>query len=112
MTATEQLALDLSPIIEPTYAEGLSLAERFSIFHDANPHVADALESLARQWLASHSRVGVKALVERIRWESGIQTHGEAWRINNSHAAFYARLLIERNPSWAGAIQTREQRAA
>jgi hypothetical protein len=107
VTAT-QLELDLSPLAEPDYTPTMSLADRFAAFHSSNPHVADALEALAAQWLAAgHRKVGMKALAERCRWESGIQTTGEPWRINNSHVAFYARLLIERRPEWADAIDTR-----
>lgn len=109
MTATYvDLALDLSPLTEPDYEPEASLADRFAAFHAANPHVADALEQLAEQWLAAGNRkVGMKSLAERLRWESGIQTTGDAWRINNSHIAFYARLLIERRPEWAECIETR-----
>jgi len=109
MTATQ---LELFPLVEPTYAPEATLAERFAAFHAANPHVADALEHLAEQWLAAgHSRVGMKALVERLRWESGIRTAGDAYVLNNSYTAFYARLLIERRPEWADAIQTRRAMA-
>jgi hypothetical protein len=108
MIALDQLALDLSPLTEPDYAPTASLADRFDAFHAANPHVADALEHLAEQWLAAgHRRVGMKALVERLRWESGIRTAGSAYRINNSHVSFYARLLIERRPEWVDCIETR-----
>lgn len=107
-----QLALDLSPLTEPDYSPEATLAERFAAFHAANPHVADALEHLAEQWLAAgHRKVGMKSLAERLRWESGIQTTGEPWRINNSHVAFYARLLIERRPEWSDAIETRRAQA-
>jgi hypothetical protein len=107
MTAYADLELDLSPLTEPDYEPEASLADRFAAFHASNPHVADALERLAGQWLAAgHRKVGMKALVERLRWESGIRTTG-AYRINNSHVAFYARLLIERRPEWADCIETR-----
>lgn len=109
---TTQLALDLSPLTVPDYEPGLSLAEKFDRFNASNPHVADALELLAGQWLRMHDRVGMKALVERLRWESGIQTTGSAYRLNNSWTAFYARLLLARHPEWSGRIVTREQRAA
>lgn len=105
---TQQLTLDLAPLVTPDYAPELTLSERFELFHAANPHVADALETLAAQWLAAgHRKVGMKALVERLRWESGISTVGDAYRINNSHVAFYARLLLDRRPEWADAIETR-----
>jgi hypothetical protein len=110
--APDQIELPgLSPLTEPDYAPNLSWAERFEIFHEANPHVAVALERLADQWLAHHRKVSMKALVERLRWESGIYTQGNAYRINNSFTAFYARLLIDRRPEWAGAIETRKAMA-
>ena len=108
---SDQMLLDLSPLTVPDYAPTLSLPERFAAFHAANPHVADALEALARQWLAARPKVSVKALVERLRWESGITTTGDEYRINNSYAAFYARELLRRHPEWDGRIPTREQRA-
>lgn len=110
---TTQLTLDLAPLEHVEHEPEATLAERFAAFHAANPHVADALESLAAQWLAAgNRRVGAKALIERLRWESGLRTDGKPYRINNSHVSFYARLLIERHPEWAEAIETREQRCA
>ena len=104
---------DLAPLVAPDHEPEATIEERFAAFHAANPQVADALEHYAEQWLAAgHSRVGVKALVERLRWESGVQTHGDAYRINNSLVSHYARLLIARRPEWADAIETRTLRAA
>jgi hypothetical protein len=104
--------LELFPISEPTYAPEMSLADRFAAFHAQNPHVADALERLAEQWLAAgNSKVGMKALIERLRWESGIQTNGSAYKLNNSWPAFYSRLLIARRPEWAERIETRKAQA-
>lgn len=111
MTAAEQLALDFAEIVTPEYEAEATLAERFAAFHEANPHVADALETLAEQWLARHRKVGMKSLAEQVRWASGMQTTGEPWRINNSHVAFYARLLIDRRPEWADCIETRAAQA-
>lgn len=107
----EQLVLpDLLPISEPEYAAELTIAQRFEAFHQANPHVAKALEALAAQWLKRHDRASMKALFERLRWESGLQTHGEAYRLNNDFTAHYARLLIERRPQWRDAFQLRERK--
>ncbi|MDF9717378.1 hypothetical protein [Nocardioides sp. ChNu-99] len=110
-TDTAQLELDLSPVVEPEYAAHLTPAERFELFHATNPHVADALERLAAQWLRHHDRVGIKALFERLRWESGIQTAGDPYRLNNNYTAFYARLLIDRRPEWRDCFATRAQRS-
>lgn len=112
-TLADPALFDLAPLVTPEHEPEATLAERFAAFHAANPHVADVFERLVRQWLnAGHERVGMKAVAERARWESGLSMPGEPWRINNSYVAFYARLLIERNPHWADAIQTRTQRCA
>lgn len=108
---TTQLTFDLAPLVTPDYAPEATIAERFAAFHAANPHVADALESLAAEWLDLHPRIGTKALVERLRWESGISTHGDPYLINNDFTAHYGRLLISRHPEWDGRIPTRELRA-
>ena len=109
---TIQLALTLSPLVEPDYTPDLTIGQRFELFNRANPHVADALESLAAQWLARHAHVGMKALYERLRWESGIRTDGNPYRLNNDFTALYSRLLIERRPEWSEAFRLRELRAA
>lgn len=112
-TAPDQLVLPIEALVSPDYTPDMTLAERFAEFDRQNPHVADALEVLAGQWLnAGHSVVGIAALYERLRWESGIRTSGSAYTLNNSYRAFYARLLIERRPEWADAFRLREQKAA
>ena len=105
---TTQPTLDLTPLDVPDYAPELTIAERFALFHEANPHVADALDALAGQWLARHQRVGMKAVTEALRWRTGIETTDSSpWRLNNNYTSLYARLLLDRHPEWAGRIETR-----
>lgn len=108
MTTYVDLELPLAPLVHRPTDTRLSLPERFAQFHSDNPHVADALEALAAQWFAAgNQRVGMKALYERLRWESGLRTTGGAYRLNNDWPAFYARLLLEAHPEWTGRILTR-----
>lgn len=111
-TDSVQLELSLAPLIEPTFTPDMSLADRFEAWHAANPHVADALELLAASWLEHHEAVGMGALYERLRWESGIRTEGDAYKLNNSYRAFHSRVLLDRHPNWVGRIRIREQKAA
>lgn len=105
--APEQLRLDLSPLVEPIYEPTMTPAERFAAFHQANPRVAEAVEAMCRQWLARHPKVGLKAVFERLRWESGLSTVGDCWRLNNVFTAYYARLMLDLHPEWVGRIETR-----
>ena len=109
---TDQLALDLAPLVHRPLDTRLTLAQRFAQFHADNPHVADALEQLAAQWFdAGNQRGSTKAFIERLRWESGIRTGGGEYLLNNSLTAFYSRLLLERRPEWTGRILTRKSEA-
>lgn len=100
----------LAPLVVPDFEPEANLSARFAAFHKANPHVADAFEVLTAQWLnAGHRRVGMKAVAERARWESGLSMASEGWKINNSYVAFYARILLDRHPEWADAITLRTQ---
>jgi hypothetical protein len=113
-TATEpayiqEPLLDMQPLVK---AEGATIQERFESFHQQNPWVLVALERLARQWLDNgHSRVGAKMLTERLRWEYGVRTRGDAFRLNNSYTSRFVRLMIQRHPEWAKAFETRTLRS-
>ncbi len=112
MTTTDTL-FETAPLVQPDAAPDLTIQQRFEAFHEANGWVILAFEALIADWLAhGHSKVGVKAQAEIIRWTYGRQTHGDEFRLNNSLVSRYARLLIERNPAWSDAIEIRELRAA
>lgn len=95
------------PIAEPTYTPAMTLEQRYEAWREVNGHVVDACESAAAQWLARHERVGVKAIFERLRWESGVSEHGTVWKLDNRMTSRVARDLLDRHPEWQGRIATR-----
>ncbi len=100
-------------VLPTTVTRGDSIQDRFEAFHAANPWVADALEALVRDWLRrGHTRVGLKMCVEIVRWQHGRQTNGAEFKLDNTFTSRYARLLIERNPEWVDALETRQLKAA
>lgn len=104
-----QLELSLAPTKVPAYEPHMEIEERFELFHAANPDVAADLEIMAASWFgAGNQKIGVKALYERLRWEAGIRTVGDAYKLNNDFTRSYADLLIERHPDWADRIDRRE----
>lgn len=115
-----QLTLPIADLLVPAYAKNLTIEERFELFHQQNPWVFAALESLASDWLAhGHQRVGVKALAEIVRWQYGRRTTSprhhatnSSFKLNNDFTSRYARLLLERHPEWANAIELRALKAA
>jgi hypothetical protein len=87
-----------------------TILRRFLAFHHANPHVFAALERLADDHVRQGTkRLGIKAMVERARWDATLETtapHG--LKVNNSFTAYYARLLAAFRPDLAPCFVTRE----
>lgn len=86
------------------------LERRFKAFHKDNAHVYARLETRALELARSgRTRIGVAELVEDLRYDPTLRSKGEAFKINNSYRAFYARLLVHRQPSLEEVIQLRKQ---
>jgi hypothetical protein len=94
----------------------LQHAEAFRQFHAENPHIYEALERMAFKLRnKGMERWGIKALWEVLRYELAIATNSPVttFRLNNNMTAYYARLLMERNPEdLAGFFETRERHGA
>ncbi len=89
------------------------LERSFWEFHSQNPHVYQHLRQLALQLRNSGiQRWGIKALWEVCRYELVLRTSASAreFKLNNNYTAYYARLLMERNPELSDFFETRERR--
>lgn len=91
-----------------------TLADRFEAFATANPAVEESIVAIARELRDKHGieRVGIALIFERLRWLYAIRTQGDAYRLNNSFRAFYARRIMERHGDLAGFFEVRRQRFA
>ena len=104
----------IQPTVQPRRAEpGQSLEEQFSAFHEANPHVYNALRSLALDMRRrGNRRIGMKMLFEVLRWHYWMTTDDRSseFKLNNSYTAYYARELMANEPDLADAFEVRERR--
>ena len=103
-----QLDLNFEPIVE---IKGDSIPERFKRFHSANPHVYDALVTLARQFRQRRedSKIGIGMLYEVLRWNYYMTTDSEDdYKLSNDFRAFYARKIMAENPDLKGIFQTKQ----
>lgn len=89
-----------------------TLADNFARFHAENPHVYELLAKLARRWLRHQTgrRCGIGMLYETARWYLDARGNEKPVALNNNYRAFYARLLMEREPDLADIFETRRQR--
>ena len=47
-------------------------------------------------------------IVNRIRWETAIETQGDTFKISNDFIAYYARLFMVYNPEHDGFFRTKK----
>ena len=69
---------------------------RFRLFHQANPHILDAMVRLARQARAAgYETYGIAALFEVLRWERTVVTRDPTsdYKLCNDYKPMYARLI-------------------
>jgi len=113
MTSHAQTALDFtrSPVPARLCSDATTLDERWQAFHAANPHVYAAFERLALQALAAgKTRIGAKALWERMRWDMWLASTDDEPRLNNDFTALYARHFAHMHPEHAQAFEFRKRR--
>lgn len=87
-----------------------SYDEKARAFHEANPAVFEELRSIALGLVAKgHKHFGIRLCWEVARWQRMLKTTDteSAWKLNDHYHAFYARLLMEREPELAGVFELR-----
>ncbi len=103
-----------SPETGPTSKPKPTLEEAFRRFHAANPEVFRLFRKFAYQVLNNGlDHYSADAILHRIRWHMDIdvkERDGE-FRLNNNHAAYYARLLMQEEPMFEGFFTTRETKS-
>lgn len=92
-----------------TYAER---RRAFLRFHEQNPEVFARLVHFAREAKAAgRMRLGMRLLIERVRWEWSIEIRRtDEFRINDHVAPQYVRLLSETHPDLASLFKRRERK--
>lgn len=101
----------LFPQWQTTTGKFETIDDKFRAFHEANPWVADELEKLADvEYRHGDGRIGIKYLIEVLRWNYRRATTGQPFRIDNDFTSRYARLLVDRRPEFSDLFETRTLR--
>jgi hypothetical protein len=80
----------------------------FRAYHRANPGIYSMLRHLAVAARRNgRKHLGIKAMCEYLRFETPVSARQSPWRIDNSFAADYARLLMRREPQLRGLFEIR-----
>ena len=89
-----------------------NIEERALIFHLDHPGVYQALVQMARTLKdKGHSKIGIGMLWEVLRWRWMMSAPKGDYKMNNDYRAFYARMIMEKEPDLKGFFNTRESNA-
>jgi hypothetical protein len=83
------------------------MRETFQEYQERNPKIYKEFKHYAFELIkAGESKIGSKAIFERIRWQSKINKVDE-FKINNNFTADYARKFEQDFPHFAGIFEKR-----
>lgn len=87
--------------------KNLPLPKEFMMFHETHPEVYRELRTMALQLHAvGHKHYGIKSLFEVMRWNKARVSFKDKlisqFKMNNNYTAFYARMLMEKEPALKG----------
>ena len=99
----------LAMILMTTSLSSPTKKERGWAWHLENPHVYRLFKRFTFQALMKrrHKHLGAWLVVNRIRWETSIETTGEDFKISNDFIAYYARLFMAQHPEHKGLFRTK-----
>lgn len=85
--------------------------KQFMEWWPINMHVIEAFEKYALQLKRSGQReyYSIKAILERLRWDSMLEDSALDYKLNNNHVSCISRILMRLNPELDGMFKTRNQ---
>lgn len=98
---------------QPTLFDLGPKTSKFLEYHETNPQIWKAFSRKTFQTIDRGFRqFGAKAILEIIRWETGVAADGaDGFKVNNTYAPYYARLFAVRYPEHKDFFRMRESAA-
>ena len=85
--------------------------EQWWEWHKQNRHVYQLFEQFSFQAISKgHKRCSAWLIINRIRWETTIETNGGDFKISNDFIAYYARLFMALHPDHEGFFITKKMK--
>lgn len=82
--------------------------QRWLDWHAANPHVYELFKQFAFEAIGKgHKRLSAWLIVNRVRWETSVETSGDDFKLSNDFIAYYARLFMDDFPEHLGFFRTK-----
>lgn len=108
-----------TPIVDGLFAvaveqveESDTIKKQWWRWHRANPHVYELFKRFTFDVIKrGHKHYSSKAIFERIRWHTDIETTGEEFKMSNNYTPYYARLFMKDFPDHADFFRTKTLRS-
>jgi len=89
----------------------MNLKQKWWEWHKQNPHVFGLFEEFTfRAINRGHNRLSAWLVVNRIRWETSIETKGGDFKISNDYIALYARYFMHLYPEYNGFFKIKKMK--
>ena len=83
------------------------IKQRWWRWHQDNPEVYDLFKQFTQDVIErGHESYSSKAIFERIRWHTDVETDGETSKMSNNYTPYYARLFMYEFPKHQGFFRT------
>ena len=84
------------------------LVNEFKTFNRNNPEVYELFKTFTfRAINAGHVRLSSEMIINRIRWETSVETTDKDYKINNDYKPFYSRMFMNEYPKYNNFFSTR-----
>ena len=85
-----------------------SVKRKWWAWHKQNPHVYELFTKFTMQAInRGHRKLSAWLIINRIRWETSIETNGDDFKISNDFIAYYSRLFMHDYPQYQGFFRTK-----
>ena len=89
----------------------MTLKQQWWLWHKENPEVYELFKKFTFNAIdRGHQKFSHWLIMNRIRWETNIDTVGDEFKIRNDYIAFYARLFMVDYPEHNGIFRIKEMK--
>jgi len=84
------------------------LVDEFKKFHQENPQIYKLFVKFTHLAIGKgHNRLSSEMIINRIRWETEVETNDPCYKINNDYKPFYSRMFMAEYSQYNNFFNTR-----
>tara|TARA_E500000081_G_scaffold98253_1_gene99324 strand:+ start:97 stop:372 length:276 start_codon:yes stop_codon:yes gene_type:complete len=89
----------------------MELKRKWWQWHNENPHIYEAFEKYSLYAISrGKQKLSAWLIINRLRWDTEVETTGGEFKISNDFIAYYARLFMAYNPEYEGFFNVKKMK--